>query len=175
MSNNNVPVVNYDTFIRNNTMLCNFLEYDNLLSNNKLKPDDQFNHTKLKAIKTVLSNEDQALTHLLSKPQQTPTNFDTYTTEELLNYRDYLKNEYEQALPTEYNNLEDEFNKLYHLKELLMTKLIEISILNESGEDNDMDDEANLKKLETILIDKLVNRLDTHNTELITLLKNYND
>ena len=175
MPNNNPPVVNYDTFIRNNTMLCNFLEYDNLLSNNKLKPDDQFNHTKLKAIKTVLSNEDQALAHLLSKPQPTTTNFDTYSMEELLNYRDYLKKEYEDSLPTEYKNLEDEFSKLYHLKELLMNKLIEVSIHNESSEDNDIDDENNMKKLENILVDKLVKRLDVDNTELITLLKNYND
>jgi len=174
MSTNNNTAINYDTFIRNNTMPCNFLDYDNVLSNNKIKTDDQFNHVKLKAFKNVLSNEDQALNTLLLKKEIKAVKLEEYSTQELLDYRNFLKNENEAVLTNEYNELDQEFTKLYHLKELLMNKLVDISVdTKESNEDNEIDQEAQLKNLESILVQKLINKLDDNNVDMISLLKEY--
>ena len=155
-------------------MPCNFLDYDNVLSNNKIKTDDQFNHVKLKAFKNVLSNEDQALNTLLLKKEIKAVKLEEYSTQELLDYRNFLKNENEAVLTNEYNELDQEFTKLYHLKELLMNKLVDISVdTKESNEDNEIDQEAQLKNLESILVQKLINKLDDNNVDMISLLKEY--
>ncbi|KAL6938969.1 hypothetical protein ACO0OL_000592 [Hanseniaspora opuntiae] len=154
--NNNSITVNYDTFIRNNTIPCNFLDYDNLLSEDNAKTDDQFNHTKLKAFKTVLANEDLE-----------------YTTEELLEYKTFLKKENEEKTQ-ELNNLDQEFNKIYMLKELLMDKLIDVSLSdNESTEDSEENKQSALKTLETVVVKKLISKLDDTNEDMISLLNSY--
>lgn len=170
--NNNSITVNYDTFIRNNTIPCNFLDYDNLLSEDNAKTDDQFNHTKLKAFKTVLANEDLAFNNLVNK-QPHSLNLEEYTTEELLEYKSFLKSENEEKTQ-ELNNLDQEFNKIYMLKELLMDKLIDVSLSdNESTEDSEENKQSALKTLETVVVKKLISKLDDTNEDMISLLNSY--
>lgn len=170
--NNNSITVNYDTFIRNNTIPCNFLDYDNLLNEDNAKTDDQFNHTKLKAFKTVLANEDLAFNNLINKETH-GVNLEEYSTEELIEYKSFLKNENEE-ITKELNSLDQEFNQIYLLKELLMDKLIDVSLSDiESTEDNEEDKQSALKTLETIMVKKLISKLDDTNEDMISLLNSY--
>lgn len=169
---NNIINVNYDTFIRNNTIPCNFIDYDNVLNDDNIKTDDQFNHTKLKAFKTVLANEDSAFHNLINK-QQSSLNLMEYTTDELLEYKEFLKVENDE-LTNEYTDLDQEFDKLYMLKELLLDKLIDVSLSdNEYDEDNEDSNKSTLKTLETILVKKLISKLDDNNKDMISLLNSY--
>lgn len=171
MNNSNITV-NYETFIRNNTIPCNFIDYDNLLSEDNVKADDQFNHTKLKAFKTVLANEDLAFNNLINKQSHT-LDLEQYTTEELLEYKDFLNKENEE-ITRELKNLDQEFNKVYLLKELLMDKLIDVSLSdNDSNDDNEESKETTLKTLERIVVKKLICKLGEGNEDMVSLLNSY--
>ena len=52
--------------------------------------------------------------------------------------------------------------------------MVDISVdTKESNEDNEIDQEAQLKNLESILVQKLINKLDDNNVDMISLLKEY--
>lgn len=176
----NTPItpsfVNYDSHIRNNTLICNFIEYDNVLkekdsgvSNDVSNIEDNIdenepnnnNNLRIRMMKQVLNNEDNAMYHFTKQNDYSSTESEylaesSYTHEQLEQYKQFLKNQ-NKMLKNEYSTLDSEFDSLYLIKE----RLLELNI-NLSLKDTSLDE-----KLLTSLIEKLEKE---NQTDLINLL-----
>lgn len=178
--------VNYDSHIRNSTLICNFIEYENILKEsdglgnanssmvalpeettaNEIDSEPNNNNLRIRMMKQVLNNEDAALYHFTDKNTAeeelslNSADLERFSVAELEEYRTFLKNT-NASLKQEYEHVDSEFSKVYILNDKLLDLIAEKALK-----------ETSLKEM---LLDKLVEKLDEENesdlSELLLRLK----